>query len=460
MLNLTKIMSGQCVANRKRPVVIHEQTREMIVRILEVCVEEKKAGKIFLSVDQALERAARYTGLSKKIIINIQRQVKQGIRSRRGRLCNKKNNLNVNCFDRSVVHRCIEDFYLTKKVIPTCSNLLTAVREKIDFPWQATTLRKVLKSMGYQWLKCKGHRRRPILAEKPEIMFARSNYLRKIREYRESDHHVFFLLETLVDKNMCLKKCWKNNLADNVLLDSSTYRLLMVYASAGIFCNGKKLIYKVGTTRSNDCNVNCAEFEKCYTDTLIPNIPPNSVIIIDSVPYQNSQKPEIPSKSSSKVEMVDWLSKHSVEASITMRKDELFKLIELRNLKRYTSKIGEIMKAYEHEVLQLPPYMCDLNPIEVAWAKIKDIVKQHKIHSDLTLEQMRKLMEMSIVKITEKDWTDCDEHVVACEELYWEKDTLMENTLDTFVVEGNNDGDSNSDSESSGSDSDNDYSYY
>ena len=69
-------------------------------------------------------------------------------------------------------------------------------------------------------------------------------------------------------------------------------------------------------------------------------------------------------------------------------------------------------------------------------------------------------MEMSIVKITEKDWTDCDEHVVACEELYWEKDTLMENTLDTFVVEGNNDGDSNSDSESSGSDSDNDYSYY
>lgn len=448
-------------SERKKPLVVNQQAREMAKRILELCVEEKKAGNIFFTVNDALDRAARYTGLSKKMLISIQRDAKKGTLrspSRKGKLCNKKNNINVSCFDRGVVHRCIEEFYLTKKIVPTCSQLLLAIREKIHFPWKATSLRKLLNIMGYQWLKC-NNRKRPILFERPEIMFARSNYLRNIREHRESDHKIFFLVETLLDKNISFKKCWKNNLTENMLMDtSSTYKLLIVCASSrSNFLNAEKVLFKICTTKgNNDTGVNSVYFRKWCTEMLIPNLPAKSVIIIDSASCQNSEENEIPTKTSTKGEMIDWLAKRNMKAFPTMRKDELFQLIESHNPKTIVSKTGELIQEYGYEILKLPPYMCELNPIEAAWTKIKDIVKEHKIHSDLSIEKIRKIIEMSIQKITNKDWNEFDEHVIACETDYWNRDMLMENTLDTFVVEVNNDEDSNSDSPMSGFDSDSD----
>jgi transposase len=34
-------------------------------------------------------------------------------------------------------------------------------------------------------------------------------------------------------------------------------------------------------------------------------------------------------------------------------------------------KIDQIFNVHSHAVISFPPYMCDLNPIELAWAKLK-----------------------------------------------------------------------------------------
>ena len=39
--------------------------------------------------------------------------------------------------------------------------------------------------------------------------------------------------------------------------------------------------------------------------------------------------------------------------------------------------MDEMAKAAGHEVVHLPPYHCELNPIEMAWSQVKHYRKTH-----------------------------------------------------------------------------------
>lgn len=434
----------------KKRAFIHRQAREMAKNVLDMCVEEKQNKNLTFNLNNVFDRASRYTGLSKRTLAAIQNESKKGplcSPSKKKRPCFKKKNLNVDDFDRSVIHRTIEEFYITKKIVPTCIKLLAAIREKIEFPWEVTSLRKLLKDMGYKWLKC--HNKRRILVERPAVVYARSNYLRKIRQYRQDDQNIFFLDETWIDNNLTFKKCWRNEMIDAVLTDtSSTNRLILVHAgSRGGFLNGAKLLFKAGTT-SGDYHgqMNSVNFEKWAADMLIPNLPQNSVVVMDNAPYHSVQENKVPTKSSTKPLMLEWLTKNNVKASITMRKDELFHLVQLHKPIEKSFKIDEFIRSHGHVVVRLPPYMCDLNPIELAWAKVKRIVRHHNVSSDLSLKRLKEVTELAISQVTEEDWRGFDDHVIILEENYWQRDGLIEDTIDRFVIEISDGEDSDTDS--------------
>ena len=42
----------------------------------------------------------------------------------------------------------IHDFYVNQKVVPTCEKLLIAMKQKINFPWGALSLRWILREWG------------------------------------------------------------------------------------------------------------------------------------------------------------------------------------------------------------------------------------------------------------------------------------------------------------------------
>ena len=50
-----------------------------------------------------------------------------------------------------------------------------------------------------------------------------------------------------------------------------------------------------------------------------------------------------------------------------------------------------VAKEYEHEILRLPPYHCELNPIELAWAAEKNYVAGE--NKDMTLDSVEKLFK-------------------------------------------------------------------
>ena len=48
-----------------------------------------------------------------------------------------------------------------------------------------------------------------------------------------------------------------------------------------------------------------------------------------------------------------------------------------------------VAKEYGHEILHLPPYHCELNPIELAWAAEKSYVAGE--NKDMSLDSVEKL---------------------------------------------------------------------
>ena len=86
-----------------------------------------------------------------------------------------------------------------------------------------------------------------------------------------------------------------------------------------------------------------------------------------------------------------------------------------------------------HEVLRLPVAHCELNPIELAWAQVKEYVRSH--NQKFTLTQVKKLVHEGISNITPLKWKKIIEHTrKKVEDHYWDKDGLYELMIEDFVI--------------------------
>ena len=81
--------------------------------------------------------------------------------------------------------------------------------------------------------------------------------------------------------------------------------------------------------------------------------------------------------------MQDWLMSHGIKYPF---KQELLSLIKLCN-PRYKYVIDEMAKAAGHEVVHIPPYHWELNPIELCWSQVKGYIKEHI--KEFTLTSMK-----------------------------------------------------------------------
>lgn len=84
------------------------------------------------------------------------------------------------------------------------------------------------------------------------------------------------------------------------------------------------------------------------------------------------------------------------------------------------------------EVLRLPPYHCELNPIELIWSQVKGTVARN--NSSYKMAALKPLLEVALQNVTAENWRKCIEHVMKEEERMWELDNVIEITVEPLVI--------------------------
>lgn len=180
---------------------------------------------------------------------------------------------------------------------------------------------------------------------------------------------------------------------------------------------------------------------------LIPNLPENSVLVVDNAAYHNVLVEKNVTSGSKKSEMIHWLQEKNIQFDESLTKPELYDIIQQNKFRfpvRY--KLDELMESHGHSVLRLPPYHPELNPIEKIWATVKNWVAVN--NTTFKLADVETLTRQKFAEIGEEVWSNICRHVKTFEEELIQKERIFDETIDRleFVV---NTGSSSEDFDSS-----------
>jgi hypothetical protein len=78
--------------------------------------------------------------------------------------------------------------------------------------------------------------------------------------------------------------------------------------------------------------------------------------------------------------------------------------------------------------------MCDLDPIELAWANIKHYVRYHNMTGAMSLKRLEELVREGLNRVTTNDWSGFFQLVISFKNEYWVKDGVVEDEIDSFVI--------------------------
>ena len=119
--------------------------------------------------------------------------------------------------------------------------------------------------------------------------------------------------------------------------------------------------------------MNATNFEK-YFASLCEKLPKNSVIVIDNASYHSRNSDSYPKSNWRKQQLIDWLKEKNVTIPDKALRAELWTMAKVEREKYSSKVVDEIAMRAGHTVIRLPPYHCELSPIELAWAAEKNFV--------------------------------------------------------------------------------------
>lgn len=312
--------------------------------------------------------------------------------------------------------------YNSKNEFFTLDGLLKDARENLQFDKGRSSLYKILKSIGYKYKYVNG---RKILCEQKHVVASKITFLRKYLQYQNSCENVTFVYldETWIYQNGSRVRQWVHDTdqkSNPSKIKSEGKRFTILHAGSHFgFLEGCDLLLD---SRNNDRDyhktMNGEVFQNWLVSRLIPalnKIAGKCVVVLDNAPYHSVQLDKKPTLSWKKKDMQDWLIKHNVKIEGKITKKGLWNLITpLRqdNTKRYVT--DDLLKEHGHEVLRLPPYHCQYNPIEMAWGYCKNYYNKYVGSRPPSKDKVRNLWLEALSKCTPDMWQNYCNH---CEKL-------------------------------------------
>ena len=272
------------------------------------------------------------------------------------------------------------------------------------------------------------------LKEKDYVVAARQRYLRQMRKNRisakstETIRPEVYLDESYVNKNHSNDFIWYSG-EEGAFVQKPTgkgERLIIMNAiTKDGWVPGAKLIFK-SNRKTGDYHgqMNFELFAKWFKEMLMPNIPDNSVIVMDNASYHNILSScSAPTPTCSKSKIRNWLEKNNISCRDDCLKAEMVEI--LRKIAPAPSyAIDEIASDYGHDIIRTPPYHPELQPIETCWGVVKNHIARN---CDFTMKNLTKQLENGFEKVTRKTCMQIIAKVRKKENLFWEEDIKQDN---------------------------------
>uniref|UniRef100_A0A2S2NKR6 Tc1-like transposase DDE domain-containing protein n=1 Tax=Schizaphis graminum TaxID=13262 RepID=A0A2S2NKR6_SCHGA len=157
-----------------------------------------------------------------------------------------------------------------------------------------------------------------------------------------------------------------------------------------------------------------------------------SVIVMDNASYHSQLKDNFPKSNCRKAVVEEWLKNKNIEFSPLERLSELRERVKqlIPMYKRY--ELDEIALEMGHEVIRLPPYHCQYNPIELIWAKVKGEVAKN--NNTFKMADVEKLAHAAMDAVTQEDWAKCVAHAEKIQNQDNEKEILRDVMLEPIII--------------------------
>lgn len=85
-----------------------------------------------------------------------------------------------------------------------------------------------------------------------------------------------------------------------------------------------------------------------------------------------------------------------------------------------------------HEVLRLPPYHCQYNPIELIWVQVKNQVAKN--NSTFEMVDIERLTHEALDSVTQDDWEKCVRHAEKLQDQDYEMEITRDSVLEPIIM--------------------------
>lgn len=309
-----------------------------------------------------------------------------------------KKRIQIDDFDKCAIRHKIHEFYAVRKQVPTLKTLLTELKKDIGFTGSREYLRLLLHSMGFKYKKCRNQR--SILKERSDIVVWRESYLDEIKEARDKNMPLVYLDETYIHTSLNHAKCWQSENEPGVSKSVSTGKRYIIVHAGGPsgFVPNALLIYNDKEKKADyHDSMNRKKFKKWVLQKLIPNLSEPTCVIMDNARYHSFQINKAPTSNDRKHIIAEWLRLNNISFPQNASKDKLVTILR-RHKPEPVYEIDTILSNHGHKVIRLPPYHCDLNPIEMIWGIVKAKVATKNV--SITNDAFLKLVEDSFQVFT------------------------------------------------------------
>lgn len=402
------------------------------------------------SWNDVLKKASELTGVSISSIKRMQNEFKvNGSFSTPGRKrpARRGKATRIQKFDEftlSAIRRKVHSFF-KRNEIPTVTKVMNIINDDTDLPnLTVHTTRRLMHDLGFVYKK---RSRNSMLIEREDIQLWRRRYLREIRRYREEGKSIYYTDETWVNFGHTKEAVWQDSFIkrpkDAFMSGLSTglkaptgkgSRLIITHAGSDKgFVKEAVDIFKAKKGKGDyHGEMNGDYYEKWFESKLLPNLDAKSVIVIDNASYHSVFVENIPNTNTKKADIQQWLTSKSINWNLDMLKAELLLLVSNVRSRYEEYRVDRLAKLHGHTILRLPPYHCELNPIENIWSVVKGkVAAENKTFKEKEVEELTKV---AIEAISSETWKNCVSHVVKEEEAMWELDGMSDIAVDKLII--------------------------